>query len=125
MNGQETWGIIIRNDALAVFHDIRVQAVSNEHKKARRMITVRTLPHGQFFVQSMPYGSDQPWGSTIALANDAKWVPLLDAESRRVEAIDFTDTSAHSWTWSHSRGLIARQASGQESVEKSANDSPE
>ncbi|HWU59188.1 MAG TPA: hypothetical protein VN045_10755 [Microbacteriaceae bacterium] len=108
VDGEEVWGIMICNDAVAVFHDIMIQAVGNSHKKAGRTIDFRTLPPGHFFVQSMPYTSDRPWGPKISLKDDAAFVPLTDADSRRVEAIHFTDTAARSWTWSHSNGLTAR-----------------
>lgn len=105
---KEVWGILISNSASTTFHDVSIRAVGNTHSKAKATIDLRTLPPGRYLVQSMPKTADQPWGAKVALTDDIALQPLTNANSRNVQSIDFTDSSALQWRWSPTSGLERR-----------------
>lgn len=109
---KEVWGILVSNSASTTFHDVSIRAVGNTHSKANATIDVRTLPPGRYLVQSMPKSADKPWGTKIALTDDVALQPLTNANTRNVQSIEFTDSSALQWRWSPTSGLERRATLG-------------
>lgn len=104
--GKEVWGVVIRNASMSVFHEVQIDAVGNNHKKAGHPIAFRVLPPGEIFVQSNSYDASAPWGLPVLIPNGSALVPLMRADSRKVARIRFRDMAAHDLTWSPTGGLV-------------------
>lgn len=100
----EVWGLIVYNSSPIVFQDVEIEAVGNSHKKAGKTIGFRTLPPGEFFVESMPYSAATAWGLPERVVNH-DLSPLTNADKRRVHSIRFTDMAARRWVWGAKTGL--------------------
>jgi hypothetical protein len=102
---RQVWGILISNSASATFHDVSIEAVGNDNPKAGRAIDLRTVPPGRYLVESLSKSSSRAWGSKVPIAHDTTMQPLMDANTRNVRSIDFTDSSGLRWRWTPSTGL--------------------
>lgn len=106
-NGAKVYGVVVSNrgSTSAVFHDVRIATVGNNHPSGED-IEIVTVPPGLYFVASNAVTGGSAWGRPVLVTDESAFFPLTFARKYDVRTIRFRDQLGTPWQWRPTDGLV-------------------